>query len=135
MRHPSRRLATSATAESASTAPESAAKLGVGDWATIGGNGSAIVAIARMSESVWTIPSAAIPSAVIRASIETVIPGAGPDKHATDEPLRPIVALRCASVRMVGIVAVGAHGRRTDISGSDANSNPNRNPSVSGNRR
>ena len=136
---PSRRLATSAAAETAGTA-ESAANLRACNWAAIRGNGSAIVAVAGMGESVWTIPSAAIPSAVIRASIETrpivaVIPGAGPDKNATDEPLRTVVALRCASVRIIGIVAVSAHRRRTDISGSDANSNPNCNPGVSGNRR
>ena len=121
------------------TAPESAAKLRVGNWAVVRGNRSAIVAIA-MSESVWTIPSVAVPSTVIRAPIKTrpivaVIPRTSPDKHATDEPLRTVIALRCASVRIIGIVTVGAQRRRTDISGSDADPNPNRNSGVSRNRR
>ena len=104
----------------------------MGDCAVIGGNRSAVIAIA----GVGTIPSARIRDGSIETTpIVAVIPGASPDKHATDEPLRTVVALRCASVRIIGMVAVGAHGRRTDISGSDANPNPNRNSGVSGNRR
>jgi len=135
-----RRLATWAAAETTGATPESAANLRARYWAAIRGNGSAMVAIARMRESVCTIPSVAIPSAVIRAgSIEAgpivaVVPRACPNEHTTDEPLRSVVALRCAGIGIVGIVTIRAHRGRTDISGANANADPNRHPRVSGNR-
>ena len=44
--------------------------------------------------------------AVKAAPVKPVEPGAGTDKHATDEPLRSVVAVRRAGVRVVAIIAV-----------------------------
>jgi hypothetical protein len=42
------------------------------------------------------------------AAVKPVEPRAGADKHATREPLRSVVAVRRAGVRVIAIVAVGA---------------------------
>jgi hypothetical protein len=59
-----------------------------------------------------SIPTAVPDSAVVAAATVistaspiTAIPGAGTDKDATDEPARSIVAVRGASVRIIGVVA------------------------------
>jgi hypothetical protein len=61
-----------------------------------------------------TIPVAPIPtSAVVTAPVVTapvvaVVPGAGADKYAADEPIRAVVAVRRTSIGIIIIVAVGA---------------------------
>ena len=56
-----------------------------------------------------------------------VIPRTGADEDAADKPFRPVVAIRCACIRRVGIVAVGAHRRRANRTNvSRANSDGHR---------
>ena len=50
-----------------------------------------------------------------RPSAESVEPWAGADKHAIDEPVRAVVAVWRARVRVIIIVAVGTYGRWANI--------------------
>jgi len=47
--------------------------------------------------------------APIAAPVKPVVPRPGTDKHATDEPLRSVVAVRRAGVWVVAIIAVSAN--------------------------
>jgi hypothetical protein len=49
--------------------------------------------------------------------LRAVEPGAGPDEDAAGEPLRTVVAMRSAGVGRVIVIAVGAHGGRSDAYG------------------
>jgi len=53
--------------------------------------------------------------AVKAAPVRPVEPRAGTDKHATDEPLRSVVAVRRAGVRVVAIIAVRANRCRAVV--------------------
>jgi hypothetical protein len=61
------------------------------------------------------------------ASIEAMGPWAGADKYITCEPIRSVVAIRCARVWVIRIVAIGACGWWTIVSRA-ANSKANHNP-------
>jgi hypothetical protein len=63
--------------------------------------------------------------AIVAASPVTVIPRAGADKHAAYEPVWPVITIRCASVRIIPIVAVGADGTNARVNRTDANSHGN----------
>ena len=56
--------------------------------------------------------------APIAASVKPVEPRPGTDKHATGEPLRSVVAVRRAGVRVVAIIAVRANRCRAVVSRS-----------------
>jgi hypothetical protein len=61
-------------------------------------------------------------AAIIAASIEaaTVVavkPGAGADKHAAYKVVRPVIAIGRAGIRVVAIITVGAHRRRSKACG------------------
>jgi hypothetical protein len=67
-------------------------------------------------------PSVIAP-AVVSVPIITVTPSAmkpwpGPYKHPACKIVRPVVAVRCAGVRGVIIVAINTIGRRPDVSWS-----------------
>ena len=49
------------------------------------------------------------------APVKPVVPGTGTDKHATNEPLRSVVAVRRAGIRVVAIIAVRANRCRAVI--------------------
>src|ERR1035437_8715877 len=63
-----------------------------------------------------------------------VIPRSGPNECSAHKPLRPVEAIRCAGIGVIGVVAVRTHGRPANITrigvaligialvGSDANS-------------
>jgi len=53
--------------------------------------------------------------APIAAPVKPVVPRPGTDKHATDEPLRSVVAVRRAGVRVVAIIAVSANRCRSVV--------------------
>jgi hypothetical protein len=67
------------------------------------------------------VKGASIIAPVVGASVEAMgasivtKPRTGADENAANEPIRAIVAIRSAGVRIIGIVAVGAYGRRTDV--------------------
>jgi hypothetical protein len=60
--------------------------------------------------------------------IPTVVPRARSDEDAVSKPLRPVVAIGSARVRIVSVIAVRAHRRAIDDGGSigpNANANGN----------
>lgn len=65
---------------------------------------------------------AVIPASVVAAPVEArppvvpVIPRAGADEHATDEPVWTVVAVRRTSIRVIIIVAIGAYRHRPNVS-------------------
>ena len=68
-----------------------------------------------------TIVAVAVESRV--TPVVVVIPGAGTDEGAADEPVRPVVAVRRACVGVIRVVAVGAGWFHTDGHGSDTHAN------------
>ena len=73
-------------------------------------------------------------------TIGAVEPRSGADEDAADKPVRPVVSVGCACIRRVGIVAVGAHWRRANISransdGHGSHSHANANPNLRLRRR
>jgi hypothetical protein len=62
-----------------------------------------------------------------RASIETMEPRAGADKYVACKPIRSVVTIRRARVRVIWIVAIGAYGWWT-IVGRAADPNADHNP-------
>jgi hypothetical protein len=70
-----------------------------------------VVAAAAVVSAVTVVPAAT----VVPATPVTVIPGAGADKEATDEPARAIVAIGRAGVRIIRIVTPGADRSRVSI--------------------
>ena len=52
----------------------------------------------------------------------TVIPGAGSNKYASGKPARTVVAVRCASIRIIRIVSVSANRSSRHITATHANS-------------
>jgi hypothetical protein len=80
-------------------------------------------------ESTPVIPAAAVVAisaavvtativAVASVSVITAIPGTGADEDAAREPVRSVIAVGRASVWVVVVVAVGAHGSRPVIHGT-----------------
>jgi hypothetical protein len=80
-----------------------------------------------------TIPASSVVAvAIVAASPVTVIPRAGADKHAAYEPVWPVITIRCASVRIMPIVAVGADGTRTNARVNRTDANPHGNLGMRG---
>src|SRR5580704_4537161 len=65
---------------------------------------TSVVAVAVVTAS--TVEAAAV--------VAAVVPGAGADEDATDEVVRPVVAVRSAGVRIVAVVTISAGGCRPD---------------------
>jgi hypothetical protein len=78
-------------------------------------NSTAITIVISTATVVSTATVIAPAAVVSAASPVTVIPGARADEEATDEPTRSIVALGCASVGIVVVVAPGADRSRISI--------------------
>jgi hypothetical protein len=72
----------------------------------------AIVAAAAVVSTATVVTAATV---VSTATVVTVIPGAGADKEATDEPARAIEAIGRAGVRIIRVVAPGADRSRVPI--------------------
>jgi hypothetical protein len=60
-----------------------------------------------------------------RAPIKTVKPRASTDEDTAGEPTGTVVAVRRARVRVISIVAVGAHRGWTNVSWADSNADHN----------
>lgn len=56
-----------------------------------------------------SVITSSVPATVIRSV--PVVPGAGTDKDAADEPVGAVIAIRSACIGVVGIVAVSANRR------------------------
>jgi hypothetical protein len=84
---------------------------------------SAIIAATAVVTS-SAIVAAAVKSATVEApTVIAVVPGAGADEHATNEPVRPIVAVRRTGIRGIAVIAVGANRSWAYITVSRAHSN------------
>jgi hypothetical protein len=70
--------------------------------------------VTPISTAVTSPSVACVPIVASTAPAATVAP-AGADEHATSEPIRPIVAVRRASIRRVAVVAVVAHWRTAHV--------------------
>ena len=122
-----------AAVESASSTAEAATNLTACDRTAISIS-VVIVAIARMRERARTIPSTRIKvRAIETGSVIAVVPGAGANKDATHEPRRTVITVRSACIGIIPIVAIRTYRGSPDITRSNSNSNPNRNPRVSRN--
>lgn len=87
-----------------------------------------IVSAAEVAVSaIVEVVAAVIPGAPVeaRAAIIATEPRSGADKHTAREVTRPVVAVRCARVRIISIVAVVAHRGWTYIGRADANADHN----------
>jgi hypothetical protein len=56
------------------------------------------------------------PTIIATVSVVAVIPGAGTDEDAADEPVRSIISVGGAGIRIIAVVAIGADWSRTVIS-------------------
>jgi hypothetical protein len=74
---------------------------------------SAAIAVAA-APAVANTPVAPAP----RVSIIAVIPGAGPNKHATEKPASPVISIGRASIRIEGVIAPPAYRGAAYIIGS-----------------
>jgi len=63
------------------------------------------------------------PSIETTSAIKAVEPGTGADKDPAVEPIRAVVAVRRAIIRVVSVVAVSARRARTDVNRAHANHN------------
>ena len=69
-----------------------------------------------------TSESATVEPAPKTTSAEpTAEPRAGTDEETTGEPARTVVSVRCAGIRVIPVVSVGADRSRADIARTDAN--------------
>jgi hypothetical protein len=87
---------------------------------------------ATISVAAAIAPTAATP--ITATTPVAVIPRAGADKDAADEPARTVVAVRCASIRVVRVIAPAAHRSWTvaiSIVISVTRTNPNAHPDLS----
>jgi hypothetical protein len=96
-------------------------------------------------ESATPVPSTGakvVPSAIVAATVKTaaaveaVEPRTGADEHAPGKVVRAVITVRCACVRSIPVVTVGADRGRPDVARSIVNrprpdSNPNSNLGVS----
>jgi hypothetical protein len=62
------------------------------------------------------------------ASPVSVIPGPGADEHSAYEPVRPVIAVRRASIRIIVVVSVRAHRWSANIARPE--SHPHSNPDL-----
>jgi hypothetical protein len=50
-------------------------------------------------------------------------PRAGADEDSADEPIRAVVAVRCAGIRVIPVVAISAY-RGVTVTAANSNGNP-----------
>ncbi len=75
--------------------------------------------------SIAPSPAAAIISTIPEPRrVSPVIPGTSADKHAVDKIIRPVVAVRRASIWIKVVISVGAHGwSGSNVARTNANTN------------
>src|SRR5260370_12545944 len=82
-------------------------------------------AVVAISPTVVTATILAAPVAVRMIAVVTVIPRSGADEDAAGEPIRSVIAVGGARVRIIVVIAIGADGSRLVIrwtSNTDATS-------------
>ncbi len=87
----------------------------------------------RVIPITWPISiSRPVPVAITRTAVETarpivsVIPGASADKYAANKPVRPVIPVWSASVRIIAVVSIRANRRRPDARDNRSYANTNR---------
>jgi hypothetical protein len=55
----------------------------------------------------------------------TAEPRAGTDEETTGEPARTVVSIRCAGIRVIPVVSIGADRSRADVTRTDADTDCN----------
>ena len=75
-------------------------------------------AVVAISATVITATVVAAPVAVRTIAVVAVIPGTSADEDTADEPIRSVISVGRAGVRIVVVVAVGADGSRPVIHGT-----------------
>jgi hypothetical protein len=79
-----------------------------------------------MIETTPPVETAAVVTAsIVTGTVETVEPRAGAYKDAPRKVVWPVVTVRRAFIRVIPIVAVGAHRSRTVVARADSNANRN----------
>jgi hypothetical protein len=98
---------------------------------------ASLAELVAVSKSVpVSIPAATViatRSAIVAATVESVKPRTRAYKHASDKIIRAVVAVRCATVWRIPIVAIGAGRSRFNVSWRDVawpESNPHTNPNL-----
>ena len=72
-----------------------------------------MVKLMRTAIGQWPVVAAVGIVAIVDVAIKTAMtvePGSRADEYATREPVWPVVAVGCAAVRVVAVVAIGADG-------------------------
>jgi hypothetical protein len=117
-----------ATSEAASNRGSSAVGYSVSITIAVTG---ATIAVTGVSVPVYR-PSIVAAAIAVKTAVSvsiSAIPGAGTDEHSAHEPRRSIVPVRRAGIRIVAVVAIGAHRSRIAVTvspihrGTDPNSN------------
>jgi hypothetical protein len=100
-----------ATAAAANVATATAANVATATFISAPANIPALAAYGAASTVCIAarIAIVATASVVAAAIVAPSIPRAGTDEDATGEPFRAIVAIRCAGIRIVVVVAISAH--------------------------
>ena len=106
----------------------SAPYIAMRNWPTVSDYWSVVtisrpISVARPVSISWT--------AVIRVSIVAVIPRACTDEYAVHKIARAVKTIRCASVRIIGIITVGANWRGSDGYSYRSNADPDANTNLS----
>jgi hypothetical protein len=115
--------------------PSSAAVEATANWAMPIAVSVAKPTTAVICISTWSVVAATVvaiarsvvtePASVIAVSVITVKPWAGADEHTAYEPLRPVVAIRRARVRIICVVSIGADWGWSGVAIAGADSNAN----------
>src|SRR5467141_557183 len=73
-------------------------------------------------EATSVVPTSIITTTIeARTSVEAMKPRAGANENSTYKIVWPVVAIRRASIRVIPIVAVGAHRSRPVVGRADSN--------------
>jgi len=80
---------------------------------------SAATVMPISAAAVVSTATVAISAAIVAMSV-AVKPGSGADEDAACEPVRAVVAVGSAGIRIVIVVAIGTDGRGAVIGGADA---------------
>jgi hypothetical protein len=65
--------------------------------------------------------SAVVTPPIVTAAVVAVIPGTGADKHAPNEPIRAVVAVRRTSIGVITIIAISTYRRWAIVSRAATN--------------
>lgn len=117
-------------------ARRSAAVVAAIDWAvavTIARPAISVTRPVTVSGSITITGTTIVAVSIVAVSIvAAVIPRAGSNEHAAYKPVRAVVAIGRARVRIISVVAIRADGSRTDAGINRTNTNANGNLGMRG---